>query len=200
MSTSCPLFMKYSPIVETQAGDVSAYIPTNIISITDGQIYLERDLFFAGQRPAVNVGLSVSRVGGDAQTQAMKKAVGSIRLELAQYRELEVFTQFSSDLDDATQVQLKNGQALMRLLRQRQYHPFRQHEQVILLVAAQAHLFQDVPAAKIDETAAALLAYMETAEAGIIARIEKTGKAAPEELARLRETAAAFLRGAAARG
>ena len=188
------------PIVETQAGDVSAYIPTNIISITDGQIYLESDLFFAGQRPAVNVGLSVSRVGGDAQTQAMKKAVGSIRLELAQYRELEVFTQFSSDLDDATQVQLKNGQALMRLLRQRQYHPFRQHEQVILLVAAQAHLFQDVPVAKIDETAAALLAYMETAEAGIIARIEKTGKAAPEELARLRETAAAFLRGAAARG
>ena len=188
------------PIVETQAGDVSAYIPTNIISITDGQIYLESDLFFAGQRPAVNVGLSVSRVGGDAQTQAMKKAVGSIRLELAQYRELEVFTQFSSDLDDATQVQLKNGQALMRLLRQRQYHPFRQHEQVILLVAAQAHLFQDVPAAKIDETAAALLAYMETAEAGIIARIEKTGKAAPEELARLRETAEAFLRGAAARG
>ena len=188
------------PIVETQAGDVSAYIPTNIISITDGQIYLESDLFFAGQRPAVNVGLSVSRVGGDAQTQAMKKAVGSIRLELAQYRELEVFTQFSSDLDDATQVQLKNGQALMRLLRQRQYHPFRQHEQVILLVAAQAHLFQDVPVAKIDETAAALLAYMETAEAGIIARIEKTGKAAPEELARLRETAEAFLRGAAARG
>ena len=188
------------PIVETQAGDVSAYIPTNIISITDGQIYLESDLFFAGQRPAVNVGLSVSRVGGDAQTQAMKKAVGSIRLELAQYRELEVFTQFSSDLDDATQVQLKNGQALMRLLRQRQYHPFRQHEQVILLVAAQAHLFQDVPVVKIDETAAALLAYMETAEAGIIARIEKTGKAAPEELARLRETAAAFLRGAAARG
>ena len=188
------------PIVETQAGDVSAYIPTNIISITDGQIYLESDLFFAGQRPAVNVGLSVSRVGGDAQTQAMKKAVGSIRLELAQYRELEVFTQFSSDLDDATQVQLKNGQALMRLLRQRQYHPFRQHEQVILLVAAQAHLFQDVPAAKIDETAAALLAYMETAEAALIARIEKTGKASPEELTRLRETAAAFLRGAAARG
>ena len=188
------------PIVETQAGDVSAYIPTNIISITDGQIYLESDLFFAGQRPAVNVGLSVSRVGGDAQTQAMKKAVGSIRLELAQYRELEVFTQFSSDLDDATQVQLKNGQALMRLLRQRQYHPFRQHEQVILLVAAQAHLFQDVPVAKIDETAAALLAYMETAEAALIARIEKTGKASPEELSRLRETAAAFLRGAAARG
>ena len=139
-------------------------------------------------------------MGGDAQTQAMKKAVGSIRLELAQYRELEVFTQFSSDLDDATQVQLKNGQALMRLLRQRQYHPFKQHEQVILLVAAQAHLFQDVPVGKIDETAAALLAHMETAEAGIIARIEKTGKASPEELARLRETAAALLRGAAARG
>ncbi len=111
------------PIVETQAGDVSAYIPTNIISITDGQIFLESDLFFAGQRPAVNVGLSVSRVGGDAQTKAMKKAVGTLRLDLAQYREMEVFTQFSSDLDDATKRQLAYGQGLMRLLRQTQYAP-----------------------------------------------------------------------------
>ena len=124
------------PIVETQAGDVSAYIPTNIISITDGQIFLEEDLFFSGQRPAVNVGLSVSRVGGDAQTKAMKTAAGAIRLDLAQYREMEVFTQFSSDLDDLTRRQLAYGQGLMRLLRQPQYHPMKQHEQVILLVVA----------------------------------------------------------------
>lgn len=111
------------PIVETQAGDVSAYIPTNIISITDGQLFLESNLFFSGQRPAVNVGLSVSRVGGDAQTKAMKSAAGAIRLDLAQYREMEVFTQFSSDLDEVTKRQLVYGQGLMRLLRQRQYHP-----------------------------------------------------------------------------
>ncbi|MBR5229336.1 MAG: F0F1 ATP synthase subunit alpha, partial [Firmicutes bacterium] len=109
------------PIVETQAGDVSAYIPTNIISITDGQIFLESDLFFSGQRPAVNVGLSVSRVGGDAQTKAMKKAAGALRLDLAQYREMEVFTQFASDLDDAAKSQLAYGQGLMRLLIQPQH-------------------------------------------------------------------------------
>ena len=132
------------PIVETQAGDVSAYIPTNIISITDGQIFLESSLFFSGQRPAVNVGLSVSRVGGAAQTKAMKKAAGAIRLDLAQYREMEVFTQFSSDLDEATKRQLTYGQGLMRLLRQPQYHPMRQHEQVITLVAALGHVMQNL--------------------------------------------------------
>ena len=130
------------PIVETQAGDVSAYIPTNIISITDGQIFLESSLFFSGQRPAVNVGLSVSRVGGAAQTKAMKSAAGAIRLDLAQYREMEVFTQFSSDLDEATKRQLTYGQGLMRLLRQPQYHPMKQHEQVITLVAALGHVMQ----------------------------------------------------------
>ena len=130
------------PIVETQAGDVSAYIPTNIISITDGQIFLESNLFFSGQRPAVNVGLSVSRVGGAAQTKAMKSAAGAIRLDLAQYREMEVFTQFSSDLDEATKRQLTYGQGLMRLLRQPQYHPMKQHEQVITLVAALGHVMQ----------------------------------------------------------
>ena len=106
------------PIIETQAGDVSAYIPTNVISITDGQIFLESSLFFSGMRPAVNVGLSVSRVGGDAQTKAMKKAAGSLRIDLAQYREMEVFTQFSSDLDDATKEQLEYGGGLMELLKQ----------------------------------------------------------------------------------
>ena len=130
------------PIIETQAGDVSAYIPTNIISITDGQIFLESNLFFSGQRPAVNVGLSVSRVGGAAQTKAMKSAAGAIRLDLAQYREMEVFTQFSSDLDEATKRQLTYGQGLMRLLRQPQYHPMKQHEQVITLVAALGHVMQ----------------------------------------------------------
>ena len=181
------------PIVETQAGDVSAYIPTNIISITDGQIFLESELFFAGQRPAVNIGLSVSRVGGDAQTQTMKKAVGAIRLELAQYRELEVFTQFSSDLDEGTQRELQNGQALMRLLRQRQYHPYRQHEQVILLMAAQGHLFQHVPLNRMDEIVAELLAHVEQEESALCARIEETGKASPEELQRLQKSAAAYL-------
>ncbi len=181
------------PIVETQAGDVSAYIPTNIISITDGQIFLESELFFAGQRPAVNIGLSVSRVGGDAQTQAMKKAVGAIRLELAQYRELEVFTQFSSDLDEGTQRELQNGQALMRLLRQRQYHPYRQHEQVILLMAAQGHLFQHVPLNRMGEIVAELLRHVEQEESVLCARIEETGKASPDELQRLQKSAAAYL-------
>ena len=159
------------PIVETQAGDVSAYIPTNIISITDGQLFLESDLFFAGQRPAVNIGLSVSRVGGDAQTPAMKRATGSIRLDLAQYREMEVFTQFSSDLDESTRRQLRYGQGLMRLLRQKQYHPLMQHEQVALLVAAQAHAFLDF---EIDE--------IETGRAADArARLRGGARAVPED-------------------
>ena len=124
------------PIIETQAGDVSAYIPTNVISITDGQIFLESNLFNAGMRPAVNVGLSVSRVGGAAQTKAMKKASGSIRIDLAQYREMEVFTQFASDLDDATKAQLQHGKALMELLKQPLSHPLSMHEQVLTLCMA----------------------------------------------------------------
>ena len=136
------------PIVETQAGDVSAYIPTNIISITDGQIFLESGLFFEGQRPAVNVGLSVSRVGGDAQTKAMKKATGTLRLDLAQFREMEVFTQFSSDLDDSTKNQLLYGKGLMRVLRQKQYSPYSGAEEVILLVCALGRLFIPIPERK----------------------------------------------------
>ncbi len=163
------------PIVETQAGDVSAYIPTNIISITDGQIFLESDLFFAGQRPAVNVGLSVSRVGGDAQTKAMKSAAGAIRLELAQYREMEVFTQFSSDLDDATKQQLVYGQGLMRLLRQDQYHPMKQHEQVILLVAALNHIMQDVPIEEIKPFSKGLIQYIEEQASHICSEIDQNG-------------------------
>ena len=137
------------PIVETQAGDVSAYIPTNIISITDGQIFLESSLFFSGHRPAVNVGLSVSRVGGAAQTKAMKKAVGTLRLELAQYREMEVFTQFSSDLDEETKSQLAYGQSLMYILRQGRSAPLSQAQQIVTLVSAMAHIYQQVPVAQV---------------------------------------------------
>jgi len=164
------------PIVETQAGDVSAYIPTNIISITDGQIFLESDLFFSGQRPAVNVGLSVSRVGGDAQTKAMKKASGTLRIDLAQYREMEVFTQFASDLDDQTRSQLEYGQGLMRMLRQKQYKPKSQHEQVITLVMALAHTMQGIPA---DDVPAFIERFMEMVESDhreLCDRIDQTGK------------------------
>lgn len=163
------------PIVETQAGDVSAYIPTNIISITDGQIFLESDLFFAGQRPAVNVGLSVSRVGGDAQTKAMKKAAGAIRLDLAQYREMEVFTQFASDLDDATKKQLTYGQGLMQVLRQEQNKPYKQHEQVIILVVVLNHLLQDVPINEIRAVLGALLQHFHEQHAEIAERIDADG-------------------------
>ena len=137
------------PIVETQAGDVSAYIPTNVISITDGQIFLESSLFFSGHRPAVNVGLSVSRVGGAAQTKAMKKAVGTLRLDLAQYREMEVFTQFSSDLDEDTKNQLAYGQSLMYILRQGRCSPLSQAQQIVTLVTAMARIYQQVPVAQV---------------------------------------------------
>ena len=164
------------PIVETQAGDVSAYIPTNIISITDGQIFLESDLFFAGQRPAVNVGLSVSRVGGAAQTKAMKKAAGAIRLDLAQYHEMEVFTQFASDLDATTKRQLVYGQGLMRLLRQAQNHPMKQYEQVITLVTALNHVMQDIPLADINRFRQEMIHYIEEAAPTICHDIEKKGQ------------------------
>ena len=163
------------PIIETQAGDVSAYIPTNVISITDGQLFLESSLFFSGQRPAVNVGLSVSRVGGDAQTKAMKKAAGAMRLDLAQYREMEVFTQFSSDLDEATKRQLTYGQGLMRLLRQKQYHPLTQHEQVITLVAALNHVLQDIPASQIGGAQQEMLAWFAEQDPALCQRIDSTG-------------------------
>ena len=181
------------PIVETQAGDVSAYIPTNIISITDGQIFLEGDLFFSGQRPAVNVGLSVSRVGGDAQTRAMKSAAGAIRLELAQYREMEVFTQFSSDLDDATKRQLTYGQGLMRLLRQPQYAPFSQHQQVVILVSALGHIMQDVPLERMDSFRAGLLDHVEENGADLCSRIDLTGQLSPEDREEILDLARDYL-------
>ena len=181
------------PIVETQAGDVSAYIPTNIISITDGQIFLESDLFHSGQRPAVNVGLSVSRVGGAAQTKAMKKAAGAIRLDLAQYREMEVFMQFSSDLDETTKRQLRYGQGLMRLLRQQQYHPYKQHEQVLLLTAALGHAFLDVPVDKIPQTSRALLDAAATDLSELCQKIDQTGETTEEDRKTLLDYAVKFV-------
>ena len=169
------------PIVETQAGDVSAYIPTNIISITDGQIFLESDLFFSGQRPAVNVGLSVSRVGGDAQTKAVKSAAGAIRLDLAQYREMAVFTQFSSDLDEATRRQLTYGQGLLRLLRQPQYAPLSQHQQVVLLVSALAHVMQELTVEQVDRFRSVLLEGVEERAPDLCRRIDQTGRLEPED-------------------
>ena len=181
------------PIVETMAGDISAYIPTNVISITDGQIFLESNLFFSGQRPAVNVGLSVSRVGGDAQTKAMKTAAGAIRLDLAQYREMEVFTQFSSDLDDLTRRQLAYGQGLMRLLRQPQYHPMKQHEQVILLVVALHHTLQDLKIQEVDQFRRDFLAHMEEKAADLCRRIDRSGKLSQEDQDQILQMAKDFL-------
>ena len=149
------------PIIETQAGDVSAYIPTNVISITDGQIFLESNLFNAGMRPAVNVGLSVSRVGGAAQTKAMKKASGSVRIDLAQAREMESFTQFSSDLDDATKNQLKYGSCLTELLKQPLGRPLSLHEQVITLCVATNKLMLDIDTKKIKEFQMDMLAFFD---------------------------------------
>lgn len=161
------------PIVETQAGDVSAYIPTNIISITDGQIFLESNLFFSGQRPAVNVGLSVSRVGGAAQYKALRTASGTLRIDLAQYREMEIFTQFSSDLDDATKEQLIYGQGLMRLLRQPQHSPMSLSGQVITLVAAMEKAFVKIPLNDIKAKQQELLDKFRSRHAEIIEEIEE---------------------------
>ena len=169
------------PIIETQAGDVSAYIPTNVISITDGQIFLESDLFFSGMRPAVNVGLSVSRVGGAAQTKAMKKASGTIRIDLAQFREMEVFTQFSSDLDDETKKQLAYGNGLMELLKQPLGHPMSLAEQVITLVVATGKLFLDIPKEQIKETQGKLLAYFHDLHPEIAEKIQ-TDKVLEDDL------------------
>ena len=161
------------PIIETQAGDVSAYIPTNVISITDGQIFLESGLFAAGMRPAVNVGLSVSRVGGAAQTKAMKKASGSIRIDLAQYREMEVFTQFSSDLDPATKEQLEYGSGLMELLKQPLYHPMSLHEKVITLCAATHKIFLGIDKKEIRQFRLDLMTWFDTKYPNIGEEIEE---------------------------
>ena len=169
------------PVIETQAGDVSAYIPTNVISITDGQIFLESELFFSGQRPAVNVGLSVSRVGGAAQTKATKKAAGSLRVDLAQYREMEVFTQFSSELDDKTKAQLNYGRSLMELLKQPLGHPISMADQVITLVAATNRVFANLPVEEVKPFQGEMLDFIHRSHAEIVNDLE-TNKTLGDDL------------------
>ena len=181
------------PIIETQSGDVSAYIPTNVISITDGQLILETRLFFSGQRPAVNVGLSVSRVGGDAQTKAMKKAAKTIRLDLSQYREMESFTQFASDLDESTAKLLSYGQGLMRMLRQKQFHPYKQYEQVILLVAGLNHVFQEIVPEQLDAFIPALLQHFGETQGALCNAIEQTGRLSDDQQSQIIEIAKEFV-------
>ena len=180
------------PIIETQAGDVSAYIPTNVISITDGQIFLESNLFNAGMRPAVNVGLSVSRVGGAAQTKAMKKASGSIRIDLAQYREMEVFTQFASDLDDATKAQLQHGKALMELLKQPLSHPLSMHEQVLNLCMATDGVFDKIPTRQVKQYQKDILDFMDLKHPEIGKEIEQTKALSDELRQKIKDAAAEF--------
>ena len=180
------------PIIETQAGDVSAYIPTNVISITDGQIFLESNLFNAGMRPAVNVGLSVSRVGGAAQTKAMKKASGSIRIDLAQYREMEVFTQFASDLDDATKAQLQHGKALMELLKQPLSHPLSMHEQVLTLCMATDGVFDKIPTKHVKQYQKDILDFMDLKHPEIGKEIEQTKALSDELRQKIKDAAAEF--------
>jgi F-type H+-transporting ATPase subunit alpha len=169
------------PIIETQAGDVSAYIPTNVISITDGQIYLESNLFYKGIRPAVNVGLSVSRVGSSAQIKAMKQVAGQLRLDLAQFRELEAFAQFGSDLDEKTRAQLDRGRRTVEILKQDQYAPLSVAEQVVALFAVTRGLVDDVDVEKVRTWEKELLTYFETQKKEILDRIASE-KVLSEEL------------------
>ena len=159
------------PVIETQAGDVSAYIPTNVISITDGQIYLETDLFNSGIRPAVNVGLSVSRVGGSAQIKAMRQVAGTLKLELAQYRELAAFSQFGSDLDKATQAQLNRGQRLVELLKQNQFSPLSFSKQILIIMAGTGGFLDDLPVAQVREFEVELYKYVESTNPGLLRTI-----------------------------
>jgi F-type H+/Na+-transporting ATPase subunit alpha len=159
------------PVIETQAGDVSAYIPTNVISITDGQIYLETDLFNQGVRPAVNVGLSVSRVGGSAQIKAMRQVAGSMKLELAQYRELAAFAQFGSDLDKATQAQLNRGQRLVEVLKQKQFSPLPFSKQILVIFAGTSGAFDDMPVDQVRDFEVELYKYVDSSNPGLLRTI-----------------------------
>jgi F-type H+-transporting ATPase subunit alpha len=163
------------PIIETQAGDVSAYIPTNVISITDGQVYLEPSLFFSGMRPAINVGLSVSRVGGSAQTKAMRKVAGSLRLDMAQYRELEAFAQFGSDLDKSTQRQLNRGRRLVEILKQPQYVPMPAEKQVMILFAGAFGYLDEVPVESVGEYEKQMLEFVGTKHPEVLKEIKEKG-------------------------
>ncbi|MFQ5949460.1 MAG: F0F1 ATP synthase subunit alpha, partial [Nitrospiria bacterium] len=180
------------PIIETQAGDVSAYIPTNVISITDGQIYLEPDLFYAGVRPAINVGLSVSRVGGNAQTKAMKKVAGRLRLDLAQYRELAAFAQFGSDLDKATLAQLKRGEKMVELLKQGQYQPFSLFQQVIAIYVGTAGHLDEVKTEEVRDFEKAYLKVVEERHPEIVQEIESKKVLTDELTGKMDEAVTAF--------
>jgi F-type H+-transporting ATPase subunit alpha len=182
------------PIIETQEGEVSAYIPTNVISITDGQIYLEPDLFFAGVRPAINVGISVSRVGGNAQTKAMKKIAGSLRLDLAAYRELEAFSQIGTELDKATQAQLDRGARLVELLKQPQYKPMTLEQQVIVIYAGTQRpskddpgYLDDVPISRVQEFQSALLSYVDASAPQLRQMLAQKKELTPEIESMLRQ-------------
>ncbi|MBK8480209.1 MAG: F0F1 ATP synthase subunit alpha [Proteobacteria bacterium] len=181
------------PIIETQAGDVSAYIPTNVISITDGQIYLEGDLFYAGQRPAVNAGLSVSRVGGAAQIKAMKQVAGQLRLDLARYRDLAAFAQFGSDLDKETQRQLNRGARLMELLKQDQYAPLPVEAQVVVLFAGSQGMLDSVPVAEVRRFERELLHWLDQHHPALLEQIRATGELSSELKQQLRQAIEAFV-------
>jgi F-type H+-transporting ATPase subunit alpha len=182
------------PIIETQGNDVSAYIPTNVISITDGQIYLESDLFYAGVRPAVNAGLSVSRVGGDAQIRAMRQVAGRMRLDLAQFRELAAFAQFASDLDPATRRQIDRGQRLTEVLKQPQYDPMPVEEQVVVIWAATNGPMDDVPVNRVREFEAQYLDYLRASKPELLERIVKDQRLSDELIADLRTATDEFKR------
>ena len=177
------------PVIETQAGDVSAYIPTNVISITDGQIYLEADLFNAGVRPAINVGISVSRVGGNAQIKAMKKVAGTLRIDLAQYRELEAFSKFGSDLDPATQRQLRRGERLVEVLKQGQYQPYSVEKQVAIIYVATQGILDKVPASRVKEFETQYLERLEMKHSDLLTDIRSSGKVSDENAELLKKEA-----------
>lgn len=183
------------PFIETQAGDISAYIPTNVISITDGQIFLESDLFYAGQRPAVNAGLSVSRVGGDAQTKAMKKVAGPLKLELAQYRELKAFAQFGSDLDKVTQARLARGARLEEILKQDENKPMPVEKQVAAIFAVVNGFVDDIPLEDVRRFESELLAYLDSEHADVLTQIRETGKLEDDVNNQLRKAIETFKKG-----
>jgi F-type H+-transporting ATPase subunit alpha len=180
------------PIVETQAGDFAAYIPTNVISITDGQIYLQSELFYAGVRPAINAGLSVSRVGGNAQSKAMKKVAGSLRLDLAQFRELEAFTKFGSELDKSTQAQITRGQRLIEILKQGQYEPFATENQIAIIFAAGQGLLDDIPVSRVKAFEKEFLLYLRSSYATLMETLRTKKELTSDVAEGLRSACEAF--------
>ena len=180
------------PIIETQAGDISAYIPTNVISITDGQIFLDSELFNSGFRPAIDVGLSVSRVGGSAQTKAMRKISGRIRLDLAQYREMAAFAQFGSDLDKATQDKLAQGERLMEVLKQPQYSPYHIEEQIVILFLAVEGFLLDIKTENVSAFVKDFLLHLKSAKADLLKNIAGTGVVSKEQEDELRAEVESF--------